>query len=606
MSEKTFDNVKITSSFDVPENRENLVSGETIGQHFGKIAKVIEDLENGEFNSGASIDDTSTTAIDKTWSAKKISESIPTSLPANGGNAATVNNHTVNADVPADAKFTDTTNSDIVINGNPVVMDGLQGGVPFSEITIEGKNIFDGSLTIGMVSTGNGTIVASKKYISTTNLISVKPNTRYIAQNSENKTLDAVVYFDKNKSVIGHTYTSAAGFNSFTTPDKCSFIMWRYLFDTDQDDTSALTNIQLEEGDSTTSYEPPITGRELTLNVNGTEYKLTPDSNPYTVPTDIRQLEGRNTLSITNDDATKLNVTGVASNKVVEKIWDEFEKFDDSAYTGNAKTLNGKSNSDFAVYQSVSDSNIDTITESGLYRITSSAGLLLHITWDTNYMLQIRNVNGGRLSWRTKAGTWGAWSDVADGGNASKVDGKPVSDLALAEDNYWLYTYAANNNKHGAAHRIKATHNVKSDNRFCLQCESGEGVRVDFATDADTLDGYHAADLIASAASSGYVIGAVVTNGTKQTVTLGFQPSAVLCIGSAISNISGIPRIQNSLIINNDTLKELQCGCVINSEGSIQPSFTLVDIKRTSTGFTVQAPSRTYITPPAIDYIAFK
>lgn len=32
----------------------------------------------------------------------------PTSLPCEGGNADTVNNHTVNADVPADAKFTDT------------------------------------------------------------------------------------------------------------------------------------------------------------------------------------------------------------------------------------------------------------------------------------------------------------------------------------------------------------------------------------------------------------------------------------------------------------------------------------------------------------------
>lgn len=33
----------------------------------------------------------------------------PTSLPANGGNSATVNNHTVNADVPSGAVFTDTT-----------------------------------------------------------------------------------------------------------------------------------------------------------------------------------------------------------------------------------------------------------------------------------------------------------------------------------------------------------------------------------------------------------------------------------------------------------------------------------------------------------------
>ena len=209
--------------------------------------------------------------------------------------------------------------------GNPIVMDGLQGGVPFSEITIDGKNIFDGSLTVGMAATANGTIVASKKYISTTNLISVKPNTRYIAQNSENKTLDAVVYFDKNKSVIGHTYISAAGFNSFTTPDKCSFIMWRYLFDTDQDDTSALTNIQLEEGGTITSYEPPITGRELTLNVNGTEYKITPDSNPYTVPADIRQLEGKNTLYIA-DSGARLSVRYSKANAELKRIWDKLDE----------------------------------------------------------------------------------------------------------------------------------------------------------------------------------------------------------------------------------------------------------------------------------------
>lgn len=34
---------------------------------------------------------------------------IPSSLPANGGNSTTVNGHTVNSNVPANAKFTDTT-----------------------------------------------------------------------------------------------------------------------------------------------------------------------------------------------------------------------------------------------------------------------------------------------------------------------------------------------------------------------------------------------------------------------------------------------------------------------------------------------------------------
>lgn len=37
---------------------------------------------------------------------------IPTELPANGGNASTVNGHTVKSDVPENAKFTDTTYSD--------------------------------------------------------------------------------------------------------------------------------------------------------------------------------------------------------------------------------------------------------------------------------------------------------------------------------------------------------------------------------------------------------------------------------------------------------------------------------------------------------------
>lgn len=46
------------------------------------------------------IDDTANTT-DKTWSAKKISESIPTTLPADGGNADTVNEHTVEDNVPA-------------------------------------------------------------------------------------------------------------------------------------------------------------------------------------------------------------------------------------------------------------------------------------------------------------------------------------------------------------------------------------------------------------------------------------------------------------------------------------------------------------------------
>lgn len=51
------------------------------------------------------------TDITNTLSSYAKKTDIPTKLPANGGNADTVNNHTVLSDVPTDAKFTDTITS---------------------------------------------------------------------------------------------------------------------------------------------------------------------------------------------------------------------------------------------------------------------------------------------------------------------------------------------------------------------------------------------------------------------------------------------------------------------------------------------------------------
>ena len=52
------------------------------------------------------------TAIASLQSGKADKSDIPTELPANGGNASTVNGHTVNSDVPENAKFTDTVYDD--------------------------------------------------------------------------------------------------------------------------------------------------------------------------------------------------------------------------------------------------------------------------------------------------------------------------------------------------------------------------------------------------------------------------------------------------------------------------------------------------------------
>lgn len=54
---------------------------------------------------------------------------IPSSLPANGGNSTTVNGHTVNSNVPANAKFTDT-NTWIALKGATTSAAGTAGYAP--------------------------------------------------------------------------------------------------------------------------------------------------------------------------------------------------------------------------------------------------------------------------------------------------------------------------------------------------------------------------------------------------------------------------------------------------------------------------------------------
>lgn len=81
--------------FTVADKRENIASKEKISKILGKIAKFFADLK----------------AVAFTGNYNDLSDKS-TSLPANGGNSDTVNSHTVESNVPKNAKFTDTTYSD--------------------------------------------------------------------------------------------------------------------------------------------------------------------------------------------------------------------------------------------------------------------------------------------------------------------------------------------------------------------------------------------------------------------------------------------------------------------------------------------------------------
>ena len=89
--DKTGDASNVTNTITTASTRANLSTGEKLSISLGKIAKWFSDLKTVAFSG--SYNDLS---------------NKPTSLPANGGNSTTVNGHTVNSDVPANAKFTDT------------------------------------------------------------------------------------------------------------------------------------------------------------------------------------------------------------------------------------------------------------------------------------------------------------------------------------------------------------------------------------------------------------------------------------------------------------------------------------------------------------------
>ena len=88
--------------------------------------------DSADLDSHTSDTDIHVTAGERTkWNAKADKSDIPAELPADGGNADTVNGHTVNADVPANAKFTDTNTTysagtGISISGTTISNSGVR------------------------------------------------------------------------------------------------------------------------------------------------------------------------------------------------------------------------------------------------------------------------------------------------------------------------------------------------------------------------------------------------------------------------------------------------------------------------------------------------
>lgn len=239
----------------------------------------------------------------------------------------------------------------VMASGNPVTLDGLQGGVPFSEIVVSGKNLIPSDYMtksgtyngVTVTVKNDGRVDLSGTATSEGYILTILVN--YPLIGGKKYTFNCNKQYDVNTFNLGLIIRDKngnwkAGLDSFPktiTADDGDYISsWKLWTYNGVEYSAENIEIQLELGDTATEYEPPITGRELTVNVNGTDYTITPDSNPYVIPNDIRQVEGLNNISVSEGE---ISVTGVRKNAAVKKIWDKIDELTTAIIVSNGETI---------------------------------------------------------------------------------------------------------------------------------------------------------------------------------------------------------------------------------------------------------------------------
>ena len=124
-------------------------------------------------------------------------------------------------------------------------------------VRIIGKNKFDGKWKRGYVSSTSGDINDSRTDSIRTNFIKIKYNTNYYIQGFNIEYASLISFYDKNKNYISRSSGVKRSNYIFKTNNQVQYIIIsQYSSDgTDMPLDTAL-NLQIEEGDIATSYEP--------------------------------------------------------------------------------------------------------------------------------------------------------------------------------------------------------------------------------------------------------------------------------------------------------------------------------------------------------------
>ena len=160
-----------------------------------------------------------------------------------------------------DAIFTGKNN----VIGEVVITEGDTTGIEYSyfegmldvkspKSLATGKNLFDGEYELDKYLKADGTLGLSTGWATIKNYISVRPNTTYTQNIRMDSPIVYVVFYDKNKNIIGAEKgldMRVGNFAIYTTPNNCYYIKTCYNY-------GYIGNhlFQVEEGSVATSYEP--------------------------------------------------------------------------------------------------------------------------------------------------------------------------------------------------------------------------------------------------------------------------------------------------------------------------------------------------------------
>lgn len=172
--------------------------------------------------------------IEHTHTTEDITD-FPTALPAKGGNADTVNNHTVDIDVPANAKFTDTHYTTHMFTGE----SQQSGGHSTTAVSNPYVNIYDNEtyrnsaqLKAGMnmsISAINGVVTfnSTDTNVTQTNDTTSSDDYRLLLSNSANDN-NETASTKKSSNITGNPKTGELKAKSFTENGSSLSSKYRY------------------------------------------------------------------------------------------------------------------------------------------------------------------------------------------------------------------------------------------------------------------------------------------------------------------------------------------------------------------------------------------